>query len=175
MGEYGYDVGHEVLRADGVSAWTWAVRSTNIPNWGSPVIDTDNTAYGFNNVIQVVRHPLKCLASVLYTDQPNVEALRYRQRYCLIQGNDYEKALMSVVGWNKLVKALKPDAIIKVEEARVKLAEYLNTNPVKKEQKVKRVNSRSHPGVTLKELKTNVSPNLFAAFEQHCAEYDYEL
>ena len=58
----GYRVGHELIRRDGVCSWEMAVDTKKVL-WG----DARN-GYRFDHIFHQVRHPLKAIASVYFTE-----------------------------------------------------------------------------------------------------------
>lgn len=120
---FGLDVRHECMGADGISSWMFAANTDLVP------FSTDNTArqpYNFLYTIHVVRHPIKTIASVVFTETASTSSL-YRNKFITIQPDlpTPAQALQSYLGWNKLIKAQAPDFVVQVEQAAEAIPEFI--------------------------------------------------
>ncbi|HUW15588.1 MAG TPA: hypothetical protein VMW94_00800 [Actinomycetes bacterium] len=167
---HGLDVGHEKMGRDGISCWAWATRDLD-PPWAPgarPFIEADDA------VIHHVRDPIKAIPSIAFTEgDPRCEA--YRRRYCFIDplANAWVRATQSWIGWNGLVRALRPTLTVRVEEAEFDLRVFLGGLAPHKEPPPTNDNTRPHETVTWAELETYIPEGLLMVLQQHACWYGY--
>lgn len=104
----GIDVGHEVMGEHGTSNWQFAVRSLAA---GQALHLPDNilpSDVEFEQVIHLVRNPVNCINSTMFTEQ---DSEPFRGEYVNLWGTFAERAVMSVTGWRKLIRASYPGAV----------------------------------------------------------------
>lgn len=120
MQALGYDIGHETIRPHGISSWLWAADSPTVP-CGAP---RNRAQIGFT--IQVVRHPWLVISSLVSTSLPSPAIEEYVSRFSYLPyGSAFRQAVHLVVNWNKLIRSRSPDLVVKVEEAKTVLPEWL--------------------------------------------------
>jgi hypothetical protein len=151
----GYDVGHEYMGKDGTSNWQMAVMENEYPYRSKDSYTRKDIE--FNCLIQVIRNPIDAISSIAFTEQPSEW---FRAKYVPIFGNFLERAILSYVGWNKLITSQQPDFILPLEKA-AKLLKF---------EDVERSNERGHYDFTHEQIKQIVSDdiyNLFIDFENY--------
>jgi hypothetical protein len=176
---YGLDIHHESMGLDGISSWMFAADAESVP------FSHDDSApkdYIFDYMIQVIRNPLKAIASVA-TVEYSGPSLVFRRKYVNIRKgvSTIIQATQSFLGWNKLIKARGPDAVIKVEEADKLLPAFYQTRalissvfrPVALPPKD--TNARKHKSIRWDEIKSVLYPDLREELIDFCKEYDYTL
>jgi len=186
----GFPVGHEVYKDRGIASWLFAVESNNYPQFyftetGEPSNCEHDSRGDFNyqNIIHVVRDPLKVIASTLYTEDVVEPSLEFRKRYLTLYGNAHTQATLSYLGWNKLIEAQNPTLTIKIEDAKDDVVEFLmDKNYLQKDIDRSRIvfpnkkcNSRKHKKVTIKELERKLTKNLMAELRLSAERYGYDL
>ncbi|NMC62385.1 MAG: hypothetical protein GYA55_04385 [SAR324 cluster bacterium] len=152
----GYDIGHESLGRNGISAWQFAT-PINHTIWA---VDLHRKDFEFETVIHVIREPLKCVSSVVCTEQHSES---YRARYVNLIGNVFERAVLSVSGWNKLIQSQLPTYTVPLEHA----AEIFGFKDVEI------TNSRNHPFLEEKQLQELISPDIYAVYLEMLTQYQW--
>jgi len=138
------DIGHEQMGEQGISSWQFAVNSQVYPFEHDGLVRSD---YSFDQIIHVIRDPMACINSVAFTERPS-EA--FRMKYLVLYGNVFERAVLSVIGWNKLVHSLAPSITIQVEKA----ASHFGFTDVPRQ------NKRAHSSLTYDELIYCIAPGI---------------
>ena len=115
----GYDVGHEKVGKHGISSWLMAVYDP--PVWTFDHKRRDE--YKFKTTIQIIREPIPAISSIALTESASVN---FRSRYVLMYGNLIERAVMSYIGWNKLIQSQSPNYVWQLENAHKSLSSLLN-------------------------------------------------
>lgn len=153
----GYDIQHEQMGEHGTSNWQMAVHAKEYPyplNCGDKIVRGD---VEFETIIHVLRAPLLVIASTYHT-----EAIRsdgFRSQYVNMCGNPWEKAVMSYVGWTKLIQAQHVDLTMALPRAKELLGfsnDFTNTS----------CNSRPHPPITKEQLYKEVSVSVFLLYDE---------
>ena len=94
----GWDVGHEVLGADGIASWMWATRTEFVP-WGQPRSGMKDARM----IVHLRREPADLIASVAFTE----ERSEYWRRAIVpipMRSEDIERAVWSVFNWDRLIR-----------------------------------------------------------------------
>lgn len=156
----GYDVGHERVGKHGISSWMLATYAP--PPWTFDYAERGD--YKFDTIIQVIREPIAAVASIALTESAS---LYFRSKYVLIYGNLYERAVMSYIGWNKLIQAQQPHYTWRLENSHVQLGKLLR----KQIAPIPPQNTRAHDPLTLADLRDSLNPSLFEQFERFLGEY----
>lgn len=152
----GHDIGHEEMGKDGTSNWQMAVYASEYPYKGKD--DFTRIDFEPDVLVHVIRNPIDAISSIAFTEQPSEW---FRAKYVPIFGNFVERAILSYVGWNKLITAQKPDIVLPLEKA----AKLLKFNDVKK------ANERAHYDLKDEQIKEIVSPSIYKLFKDFEAEY----
>lgn len=161
---FGLDVLHEAIGKDGISSWGYVT-------WHLPPYRFDGHSrldFQFEHIIQVVRNPIKTVASVAFTEQ---DSLAWRKQFVnIFTDHPVSQAVESILGWNKLIYAQKPNLVCKLENSAEQLATYLN-KPLPQILPPP-TNTRSHNHVTLADIKKVCNTNLFMEFKEFMGFYD---
>lgn len=119
----GFDVGHEVMGKDGTSNWQFAVKAEKYPFMFDDIRRQDVV---FKNIYHVIRHPLHAINSIAFTEWGSDQ---FRATYIPLNGNKFERAVLSYYGWNMLINAQQPDKTFALENAKEALG-FLHDTPV---------------------------------------------
>jgi hypothetical protein len=153
----GHDVGHEEMGKDGTSNWQMAVYANEYPYKGKD--NFTRMDIEFDMIIQVIRNPIDAVSSIAFTEQPSEW---FRSKYISIYGNFVERAILSYVGWNKLILSQAPDMILPLEKA----AQMLNFNDVEKS------NQRGHYDLKHEQIKEIVNKDIYELLLRFEAYYN---
>ncbi len=140
----GKAIGHEMMAKHGISAWIYAVRPKE------PIFTFDESRrqdYEFDTVIHIMREPLSAIASIVLTEAYSEP---YRAKFIPVEGNEWERGVLSYARWNKLIQTQMPDMTIATET----MAERLMFTQVRKH------NQREHRDVLYPELITYLNPSV---------------
>lgn len=155
----GYEIGHERMKSDGISSWMFAVCAEQYP------FTFDNSTrqqYSFKNIIHVIRNPIDAIASIVHTEYASED---FRTKYVQMFGNEYERAIMSYIGWNKLIHSQCPDITVRLEDA----ARHF------KFEDVEIANRREHPVMTFEQLKEKITLNGLEYELEKFVDYYYSI
>lgn len=153
----GIDVGHEVIHTHGTSNWQMAVGAEQYPFPGDCYRRQD---VSFDTVIHVLRQPLDAVASIAFTER---RSEYFRAQYVNLFGNEFEKAILSLSGWNKIIRAQLPTLTIALPHAAAAL--WLTTD-------VPPQNTREHDTLTELQLQSLVSNDIFQLYLQEKEIYN---
>jgi len=96
--QVGFDIGHERLGVDGISSWMWVAAETQVPyGHGYDARVADDAFW-----IYLVRDPIDCLASVVFTENGS---LPFRCKYADISPyhiDSIQHGIESMIGWYEL-------------------------------------------------------------------------
>lgn len=151
----GYEVGHEVVDRHGTSNWQMLVKAYDYPFPGDPFVRQD---IQFAHHWHLLRYPLHIVCSVAFTER---RSEWFRAQYVNLYGNEFEKAIQSVWGWNQIAQSQLAWPVIM--ERAAALFGFEDIDPV---------NTREHDQLTERELQSLVSRenwNLYLVLK-----HDYE-
>jgi hypothetical protein len=134
----GHDVRHEEMGGAGTSNWQFAVKAEKYP---FEVDEYRRQDVSFKSVCHVVRHPLHAINSIAFTEWGSDN---FRAQYVPLCGNQFERAIMSYYGWNKLIHSQGPDMTFALEDAK----RYLGF-----EVEVDQYNQRDHENISEYDMK----------------------
>ena len=175
----GMHVRHERMGKHGTSSWVCAPPKPGMVPYGCSRGDIH-----FNNLIHVVRHPLKVIASSGYTQfghgTHRNRMINFMSRFILIHKTDKPiyQATQSYIGWNRLIGSQAPDIRVQAETAYHEIIQYLEEKGFELEvgdPPPNNVNWRKHHQFTSAELKDQIGVELFNALQDSAGEYGYEL
>jgi hypothetical protein len=176
--QYGYLLGHEVMKKDGISSWMFAVRDNQIFNDGT----LNRKNYEFTYVIMNIRHPLDIVISSYYTENTHNLSMKYRRKHVIFDGlNREEIAVKSVLDWYKIIELQRPHLKIFVDQnPEEQLFYFLKRHEnIKLEEPIPKiegkVNQRQHDQFNYSFLKERCNKELLEEFESFCKLYGYEL
>lgn len=169
----GYDVGHEKMGEHGISSWMMAACVN--PTWGEQVI---RNQFNFKYIIHNIRNPVDTISSIIAEDSHHdrCRARRFRERFIIIDGNPVEAAVRSYLGWHKLIMSIKPDLVVKVEDAKHIIPKWLVNEaklPVKEENKDldSNINNRDKHEVSVNEIVEHTNNEILDKLLEFCSKY----
>lgn len=142
----GLDVGHEVLGLHGTSNWQFAVRAERYPFDVDGVRRQDVT---FKEIIHIIREPLAAINSTAFTEGGSEI---FRSQYIPLWGNEFERAIMSYYGWNRIITAQRPTKVMAMERACELLKFQRNMPPA---------NTRQHANISEAEMQYRVNAKVW--------------
>jgi hypothetical protein len=191
----GLDVGHESMGDQGISSWMFAVYDENNP-WAKDKYAVSRFYTDFDFLIQYVRHPGTAIPSIIIENQYAPDSFEFRKKHFIqafggdifLDKTELEKAIVSFIKWNQIIKNQNPDLTVKIESCEAEVITFLQENNlVSKELSVdqittpsKDVNSKKpykgqiyqKPKVTA-QMWNEVKPELKKELNQFCQTYDY--
>lgn len=115
---YGYDVGHELMGKNGISAWQYAVQG--VPTKYNPPRNYSATAFDY--IVHVVRNPWDTFVSCAFTE----DSLHLREPHLFAKGLERaEVELLSIPRWHRLCDSCAPHLTVKAESAASRLPLWL--------------------------------------------------
>jgi hypothetical protein len=169
--EFGLNIGHEILGADGISAWQLAVSPNGVrPPWNCP--DRPFVSRDRATLIQVVRDPFKAIPSIVYTDF-GPESMEYRRRWLYIprEAPAVVQAAISFLGWNTLGEVQEPNCTVRVEDAAVELERFFERPPAK----VPGIqNTRPHADIAPEAILGALNGDLREKLKRFCDRHGYD-
>lgn len=171
----GFAVGHEVVLADGVSSFQYAVGTDTVP-FHSCQQNKGRNCWTFDVMIHVVRHPLGVIASTAFTDMNG--AVEWQSRFIDVdlQASRVRQAVQTYIGWNKMIEP-QADVRIPVERAAEELPFALRMyegtgDKVRGPVPPTNTNGRKHPPITWAELQRE-APDLTPELMDMADRYGY--
>lgn len=163
---HGLDVGFEEMGRSGMSAWQCAVPDLRPYQGGPP-----RSRLEVDTLIHLVRDPLLCLSSNYYTER----TMRDRAAHIPITGSPLEQHAWSIVGWNRLIRALKPDFTVGVEDLPRFMREQIGVRPTA-DLPPTNLNTRSVTrSQTPRQLFDQLGSRAQEALAEHATIYGYRL
>ena len=175
----GIDVQHERMGRHGISSWMFAVDSDRVPYTFDGSFPRQ---FSFRRVIHVVREPVNVIASSAYTEMCKWRTVNFMSKYIVINSDVFiEPAVQAYLGWNKLIKAQRPDYILKVEDAAQKIPTLISqwglgvlpdiiaeaAAPSRDDH------SRPHPSLTWAAIERSVSGYLYRELVEYAEALGY--
>lgn len=121
---WGLKVAHENMGDDGIVAWQLISQSPKA--WTKWTTTPINSRPVFEHLIYSVRNPYYSLPSIVYTEDTNPISFRYRKELFNIQSDHpIERAIESIVGYDKEVKKLNPFTF-RIEDETRKLYDHIS-------------------------------------------------
>ena len=179
---FGYDVRHESVKGkDGACSWSLVPDTCFV----SPEVrNFHRQQFAFTYIVHVLRDPLKAVSSI-YSKLDVEDWWSFATEYVPIWGEkgSLEAVIQLVVGWNKLIKAMGPDVVIKVEEAPRRVASFLHSLRLRGSRGIEgihlpptNVNTKGPVHYySAEELKELVEPVVFNLLMEMGDEYGYEI
>jgi GR25 family glycosyltransferase involved in LPS biosynthesis len=191
----GLDVGHNSMGDQGISSWMFAVYDENNP-YAKDKYAVSRFYTDFDFLIQYVRHPGTAIPSIIVENQYAPDSFEFRKKHFIqafggdifLDKTELEKAIVSFIKWNQIIKNQNPDLTVKIESCEAEVITFLQENNlVSKELSVdqittptKDVNSKKpykgqiyqKPKVTA-QMWNEVKPELKKELNQFCQTYDY--
>ena len=122
--QFGWDVGHESLGADGISSWLFAVADVDLP-FGEDLYARNSRFVHADKTIAVVRTSTQAVFSTQLENSKNIQSYCFRRKWiksCFDVDldtfkTDFERALAAYVFWYRIVISRRPAAWICLERA----------------------------------------------------------
>lgn len=175
---YGLQVGHEVMRENGISSWLFAPLSNFQPPFHPQ--EGSRMDFEFDKVIGVIRNPIDIIASTAYTEHEHSEHWRAAFVFIPSGASEIVRAAYSVVGWYKMLGALgiKVYRIDEIEEHIKHISMLFEHGFHEDAQKLfepdQKYNTRVHPVLTSEELESKLPTDLFNEVIKLCKTYNYD-
>jgi hypothetical protein len=184
MREYGFHIGHERMKSDGISSWMFTVNEEQV--YGDQGIKRGD--YNFTYLVMNLRHPIDIISSTYYTENNFNEktfkgkSFTFRKKYMDFTGlNELEIAVQSVLEWYRLIELQRPNLVICIDKnPEDKMYHFLKRHenitlsepitPINQS-----INSRQHERVDFQTLKANCREELVEQLINFCHLYGYEL
>lgn len=167
---WGLDIGHEKIGEDGIIAWQLASKLEP-----RVFMETFEDKYRYKYIIYNVRNPKNSIPSIVHT-----ETRTNLYRFCSINvassENPVENAIISILGWDKLITARNPDFTYRVEDQSKDLYDFLVSKNIELGLFIDSHlrNKREHDGFdTLQEQFNQVRPELREQINEYCEKYGY--
>ncbi|MDQ0200822.1 hypothetical protein [Neobacillus ginsengisoli] len=176
--DFGYQVGHEAMKDDGISSWMFAVEDNQV----FTSLGLNRKDYTFEYIIMNIRNPVDIITSTYFTENTSKKSMNYRKKYVNFEGlNKVEEAVKSVLEWYKLIEMQRPHLKLFIDKnPEEKLFHFLKRFdnkegllPIKKIKK--KINARKHPDLSLSFIKENCGEELFSELIHFCGLYDYHV
>jgi hypothetical protein len=124
LAQFGLDVGHESMGADGISSWMFAVDDVDLP-FGADLYARNSRFVHPQKIIAVMRISPQAVFSLQIENSRNIQSYAFRRRWIrsILDidlddfSTDFERALASYVFWYRIIAMRKPDAWICLERA----------------------------------------------------------
>lgn len=179
LNSWGLDVGHEVLKKDGVIAWQLAP-TTSFP---LPYIYTDDLRYEnyqWETIIYNVRNPLDSIYSIVYTEKSTLPFRRYFFKNDDPNYTDIECAIQSILTWDSIILSKQPHVVFRIENEQHKLFDVLSEKYLGLQWNDEiiniKYNCRNHPTFsTNPSLLENVRYDLKKQLNNFCIRYGYDI
>lgn len=193
---FGYEIGHENMKKNGISSWMLAVISNTYP-WGNVGIDKNKpfSVFNFKYIIHIVRNPFNAIPSIILENkysarsynfrkfhikrELNIDLPIYNSKLNLIQ--DIEIAIKTYIYWNLICEKNKPSLVVKLEDSYNILKEF-NTKNIKesdlKIDKNETVNKffggkkYNKPRIVISDYE-KIHDSLKFELKQFCIKYNY--
>ena len=172
----GFDVGHEEVGQDGISSW-WLAPPDGVNKYFARR-DIPRSALEFDYLVVCTRNPVAAVASIAFTEG---ESLDYRKKWVpeIEAGQSpVEKAVISYVGWYRILLDQGPDLVVQVERAVDPVARFLKGEGFSPEEPDryprKNVNSRPHRDLTVGEI-ADQAPDRMEDLTRLAERFGYDL
>lgn len=199
---FGWQVGHEEIKNDGVSSWMLAVNSMHYP-WGNIGYDNPLDQYDFEMLIHVVRNPIFAIPSIILENKysPENRSFQFRRRWIhkelgidlpnivgadrdgMVLSDEVELALKTFLFWNRICELRKPNIVFRIEYDFCKLDSFNKTSVQLDTTKcLRRNDSKPYQGtiyekpfllLTSNHLK-KTNANLQNELKRFCEKYGYD-
>ncbi len=129
-----FDVGHEKAGSDGLSSWMFAADSDRYP-YAQDDIAASRRSLHWEVLLHVVRDPATAVASIMRDNVWAPPSYQFRRDAIAKQmdvdldayAENFERAVMSLVCWSRMILEMQPDCWVRVEDAHETLPRFLAT------------------------------------------------
>lgn len=189
----GLQVGHELMLADGIASWMFAVYDQKNPYALDKPSTTRYFTY-FKYHIHPVREPRKAVASIITENRHADQSLCFRKKHILkersidIQAytSEVERAVASLVYWTLIIEMQKPDLVFRIEDQSDLLVDFLESKELLQIESsnvvlpAKNINSGKpykgivykNPELTAKDFE-GIDAKLLCKLNVYCEKYGY--
>lgn len=130
--QLGFDVGHEKAGDDGLSSWMFAADAQDYPYAQDSVAASRQTLH-WDLLLHVVRDPATAVASIMRDNLWAPPSYEFRRTHILSQtgldldllADNFERAVLSLICWSRMILAMKPDFWFRLEDAHEALPRFL--------------------------------------------------
>ena len=193
MACFGFAVGHEEMRRNGMSCWSWSTHDP-CPPWAP---GQRNGTCG--HIIHVLRNPLDVIASVAHTDARECwtaeheeyaatpkdgidgclardlawcAATHHRRKYTVQfpEWSHLDNVALGYLQWTNMIQAQGPTLTLQVEQAPEAMAEHLGV-AIPADTPPADTNTREHPPVEMQDFSAPVR----GAITRFCERWGYEV
>lgn len=174
LNAWGLEVGHEVVKKDGLVAWQFAVQDGP---W--PYMPDQTSHVNWEVLIYNVRDPRTSIPSIVFTEDNKKTSLDYRVNSggVLRSPNRVEQAIYSILRWDELINKMGPSFTYRIEDQSKDLFNFLQTSgmSIEWQEPAGPVNARSHSNLEeLKEELDRVRPSLRMKLNAFCVKHGYD-
>jgi Glycosyltransferase family 25 (LPS biosynthesis protein) len=171
--QFGWDIGHESLGADGISSWLFAVSDVDLP-FGEDLYARNSRFVYADRTIAVVRTSPQAVFSLQMENAKNIQSYCFRRRWiksCFDVDldsfkTDFECALGAYVFWYRIVILRRPVAWICLERASEDLPRLF----------AKLLEKRREPHLpALREVRNARKPYLGQVYEPISGDFSSQL
>ena len=134
--QLGFDIGHERFGEDGLCSWLFAVKDLNLPTFANHRLTPISSYFThFDTTIVYVRNPFDAIPSIIIENRVE-RSYNFRRNHIInaldIDLDDYrtdlERAVASLVFWDRIVQSQRPAATFKVEDCIEQSYFFLQNN-----------------------------------------------
>jgi hypothetical protein len=176
LNTFGFDIGHEKLKSDGIVAWPLSIPTNlfkhGIP-WVTPKKDYENVY--FETIIYNTRNPINSIPSIVFTETQSIKDRQTIVDFSFTE-NEVEKAIISIVTFDKIINERFPKLFqFRVEDGHDKLHKFLSS-------KYEISNNYTLPSSNYNSRKNRIGtvnydivrPKFREMINQYCDKYGYE-
>lgn len=128
----GLDIGHERMGRDGICSWMFAVDDPRNP-YATDRDGRSRIGLKWLKMIQVVRDIEAAVPSVVVDTRYAPNSFEFRQKHIEVAfgvdlasaTTELERAIWSIVYWNRLISEQSPDHVMRIEDGSAGLVDFL--------------------------------------------------
>ena len=158
---FGYDVRHERMGADGVSAFQWSPAADQFQVYGVPALPLRSDV---DCLIHAVRDPVRTIASAVHT--LNAATRDYLAQFSADYPGTPDGVARTFLCWHEMIEQHGPDLTVSVESAVDLVAHFIGRN-APQDRPPTDVNSREHPRLRLRDFSEEVRAELAGFRERY--------
>lgn len=134
MGQMGLDIGHEANGKDGLSSWMFAV--DGLAPYARAPVARRREALRWGKLIHAVRNIAEAAPSIMRDNIYAPPSYAFRRARILeafdldlnTQPDNFSRAVVSYLRWNKLIAIMQPDLVFRIEHDHAKLRDFVATH-----------------------------------------------
>lgn len=191
LSNIGLDVGRETDGRDGIASWMFAANGP-VPRSHSRISDRRD-ALRWKALIMPVRDIKDAVPFIMRENRSDPESFDFRRRHILARtgldldrlSTTFQRAVVSFLSWIRMVEAIKPDFIFRIESDCEKLYWFVAENIGIPPNSLDKINlpevlhDESYRGASTAELSVpagdwgSLSEELWAEVEDYCRRFNY--